>query len=146
MPSDTFIATATQNISRRQNAFRYIHCYSHTECQKSTGSLPIHSLLQPRRMSGVDKMPSDTSIATAIQNVRRRHGALRYIHCYSHAECQRSTRCLPLHSLLQPHRMSGVDMMPSATFIATATQNIRQRQDAFRYIHCYSHTECQTST
>ena len=146
MPSDTFTATATQNIRRRQDAFRYIHCYSHTEFQTSKGCLPIHSLRQPHRMLEVDRMPSDTFIATATQIIRRRQVAFRYIHCYSHTECQMSKGCLPIHSLLQPHRMLEVDRMPSDTFTATATQNIRRRQDAFRYIHCYSHTESQKST
>jgi len=146
MPSDTITATATQNIRGRQDAFRYIHCYSHTEYQKSKGYLPIHSLLEPHRMSEVDRMPSDTFTATATQNIRRRQDVFRYIHCYSHTECQMSTGCLPIHSLLQPHWMLEFDRMPSDTFTATATQNMRRRQDAFRYIHCYSHTEYQTST
>jgi len=164
MPSDSFIVTAIQNIRSRQDAFRYINCYSHTECHMSTGCLPKHSLLQPYRMSEFDSMPSDTFIATATQNIRIRQNAFRYIKCYSYADCQMSTgcllihsllqphrmsdveRCLPIHSLLQQHRMSEVDRMPSDKFIATATQNIRSRQDAFRYINCCSHTEYQKLT
>ena len=146
VPSDTFIATATQNVRRRKDAFQFIHCYSHTECQTSKGCLLIHSLLQSHGISDVDRMTSDTFIATATQNVRRRQDAFQYIHCYRSTEYQTSIWCVLIHSLLQPHRISDVDRMPSDTFIATATQNVRRRQDAFRYIQCYRSTEYHTST